>query len=59
DTLQLTGTANVLWEAPSDNPTVEGAQRTVEFRLEQGIHVANALPFVWDFVEQAPQFSNP
>lgn len=58
DTLQLSGTANVPWEAPSDNPTVEGTQRSVEFRLEQGIHVANALPFVWDFLEQAPQFSN-
>ncbi len=58
DTLQLTGTANVLWEAPSDDPSSQGAQRAVEFRLELGIHVANALPFTWDFVEQAPQFTN-
>ena len=36
DTLQLTGTANVLWEAPSDDPAPQGAQRAVEFRLELG-----------------------
>lgn len=58
DTLQLTGTAEVLWEAPTDSLGSQGAQRAVEFRLELGIHVANALPFTWDFVERAPQFSS-
>jgi len=58
DTLQLTGTATVLWETPTDNASPHGAQRMIEFRLELGIHVANALPFAWDFIEQAPQFSN-
>lgn len=57
DTLQLTGTAKVLWETPSGNPAFQGVQRMVEFRVEQGIQVGNAVPFAWDFLERAPQFS--
>ena len=57
DMLQLTGTANVSWEALQDRATPEGAQRMVEFSLEEGIYAANALPFVWEFLEPAPQFA--
>jgi predicted pyridoxine 5'-phosphate oxidase superfamily flavin-nucleotide-binding protein len=57
DTLQLTGTAEVLWDAGHADSAFEGAQRSVRFYLGEGIHVRSALPFAWEFLGQAPQFS--
>ncbi|MGZ5873248.1 MAG: pyridoxamine 5'-phosphate oxidase family protein [Bradyrhizobium sp.] len=57
DTLQLTGRAEVLWNARHDDPVFEGAQRSVRFHLDQGIHARAAMPFAWDFLGQAREFS--
>jgi uncharacterized protein len=57
DTVQLTGTAEVLWDTQHDDPVFEGAQRSVRFHLGHGIHVRGAMPFAWDFLGQAKQFS--
>jgi len=57
DTLQLTGTAEVLWDTERDDPVLEGAQRSVRFYLDFGIHVRSAMPFAWDFLGQAREFS--
>lgn len=56
DTLQLTGTAEVLWNTRSDDPIFIGAERLVQFHLEEGIQISRALPFAWEFLGQARQF---
>ncbi len=57
DTLQLTGTAKVLWDWPKDDPAFKDAHRLVEFTLSEGIQAKGVLPCAWDFLGQAPQFS--
>jgi uncharacterized protein len=53
DTLQLTGTTEVLWE---DDVIREfpGAQRVIRFRIERLISTRNAVPFTWKFLEYSP-----
>ena len=52
-TLQLAGQARVIWEKDCavDFP---GAERLVEFRIEQIIEIAGASPFRWRLVERSP-----
>jgi uncharacterized protein len=57
--LQLTGRAEVLWDPRPDDPVFEGAQRSVRFHLDQGIHARAAVPFEWDFLGQAREFKTP
>jgi hypothetical protein len=57
DTLQLAGTGEILWKWPGDNPAFRGAQRLVRFHIDETVHIEGAVPFVWDFLSQAPQFS--
>lgn len=57
DTIQLTGTAEVLWDFQHDDPVFEGAQRSVRFHLGYGIHARSAMPFAWDLLGQAREFS--
>jgi len=43
-TLQLTGRAEIIWEAERA-AVLPGAQRVVEFHIEQAIEIPNAMPF--------------
>lgn len=51
-TLQLTGRARVDWE-PSPDRLLPGAQRQVDFEIDQVVHTRHAGPLVWS----APAFS--
>lgn len=57
DTVQLTGTGEILWEWSRDDPAWRGAQRLVRFHIDETVWIRGAVPFVWDFLSQAPQFS--
>ena len=57
DTLYLTGRGEILWEWPRDDPAFRGAQRLVRFHVDETVHIVGAVPFVWNFLGQAPQFS--
>ena len=50
DTLQLTGQATVVWE-PERAAHFPGAQRVVEFRVEQAVQVAHAVPLRFRFLQ--------
>lgn len=50
-TLQLAGTAKVIWDAPANFP---GAQRLVEFAVNEVLETANALPLQWFFQGYSP-----
>lgn len=50
-TLQLTGTAKIIWDAPANFP---GAQRLVEFAVNEVVETANALPLQWFFQGYSP-----
>ncbi|MGH7164938.1 MAG: pyridoxamine 5'-phosphate oxidase family protein [Nitrospiraceae bacterium] len=52
-TLQLTGQAQIIWDKAR---VVEfaGAERLVEFRIEQIIEIAGASPLRWRLVERSP-----
>jgi predicted pyridoxine 5'-phosphate oxidase superfamily flavin-nucleotide-binding protein len=52
-TLQVTGRASVIW----DQDRIEefaGAERLVEFEIEQVIEIANAVPLRWEFLGYSP-----
>ena len=49
----------MLWEWPRDDPAFHGAQRLVQFYVDETVQIAGAVPFVWNFLGQAPQFSEP
>jgi len=52
-TLQVTGRASVIW----DQDRIEefaGAERLVEFEIEQVIKIANAVPLRWEFLGYSP-----
>lgn len=51
-TLQLTGRARVEWE-PAPGRLLSGAQRQVDFEIEQVVHIRHASPLVWS----APAYS--
>ncbi|MEX5217008.1 MAG: pyridoxamine 5'-phosphate oxidase family protein [Nitrospira sp.] len=53
DTIQLTGRASINWDADraGDFP---GAERLVEFEIEEIVETTGALPFRWQFIEASP-----
>lgn len=53
NTLQLTGRTAVIWEAERA-ATFPGAERVVEFHIEQTIEIANAIPFQFEALEHSP-----
>ncbi|MEM8857452.1 MAG: pyridoxamine 5'-phosphate oxidase family protein, partial [Chloroflexota bacterium] len=52
-TLQLTGRANIVWEADqiAEHP---GAERLVSFKIDEVIELQNVSPFVWTFNSSSP-----
>lgn len=59
DTLQLTGRAKVVWEWDQSDPHWQDAQRLVEFAIDEGVLLQNAVPLRWDYLSQAAQFAEP
>jgi uncharacterized protein len=57
DTLQLTGRGEVLWEWPPEEPAFRGAQRLLQFEVDETVQLRGAVPLVWDFLGYAQQFS--
>jgi len=58
DVLQLTGRANVLWQWDHGDLQWRGAQRLVEFAIDEGVLLKNAVPLSWDYLSQAPQLAD-
>ena len=52
-TLQLTGRAKVIWDKERVTK-FPGAQRLVEFTVDQIIEVTSALPISWSFQNYSP-----
>jgi uncharacterized protein len=52
-TLQLTGTTTVIWEQ-TQFAQIPGAQRLIEFTVEQVLETRNATPLRWQFGEYSP-----
>jgi hypothetical protein len=52
-TLQMTGTAEVIWET-EQFANIAGAQRLVEFAIAQVLETHNATPRCWQFGEYSP-----
>lgn len=52
NTLQLTGTTKILWDA--ERSQFAGAERLVEFQVESAIATTNATPLRWRFGEYSP-----
>lgn len=52
-TLQLTGKASVIWDAERV-AQFSGAERLVEFQLNQALEITDATPLRWRFVEYSP-----
>jgi hypothetical protein len=49
-----------LWERSArraDGSAFRGAERLVQFTIDHGVHVANVVPFAWNFLGAAPQFA--
>jgi predicted pyridoxine 5'-phosphate oxidase superfamily flavin-nucleotide-binding protein len=57
DALYLTGGGEILWEWPRDDPAFRSAQRLVRFLVDETVHIVGVVPFTWNFLGQAPQFS--
>ena len=53
DTLQVSGRASVLWDEPRA-AEFAGAERVVEFDVEEVVGTREALPLRWRFVEYSP-----
>lgn len=56
DTIQLTGTATILWNAEWSQ--FAGAERLVEFQIEKVIVTTNATLMRWRFREYSPYLPN-
>lgn len=56
DTVQLSGTAEVLWDDPRTGQT-SGAQRFVSFQPAQVIRTCNGPGLDWRFIEQSPHIT--
>jgi predicted pyridoxine 5'-phosphate oxidase superfamily flavin-nucleotide-binding protein len=56
DVLQLTGTAEVIWDGP-EVAAFAGAQRLLRVTVDEGRWHAGALPLRWSAPEQAPQLA--
>ena len=57
-TLQLTGQATILWDAER-LADFAGAQRLIEFSVEQVLETQNATPLRWQFGEYSPANPHP
>jgi uncharacterized protein len=57
-TLQLTGKAKILWDAEQTG-TFEGAERLVEFAIEQVLETRNATDLRWRFGDYSPANPRP
>ena len=55
DTLQLTGEAEILWEA-AHTRRFPGAKRVLAFSVEETLQIERALPFTWAFEGYSPVF---
>jgi uncharacterized protein len=52
-TLQLTGEAEIIWQKEKF-ADIPGAQRLVEFTIEQVLETKNATSWRWQFGEYSP-----
>lgn len=52
-TLQLTGTAKIIWDQ-SELKGFDGAERVVEFRASEIIEISGSLPLRWEFKSYSP-----
>ena len=52
-TLQLTGEARIVWDA-GHAARFAGAERVVEFRVEEAIEAQGAVPLRWRFEGYSP-----
>jgi uncharacterized protein len=52
-TLQLTGTAEIIWDEARVSQFAK-AQHVIEFRIEQAIEITNAIPFQFAFLQASP-----
>ena len=52
-TLQVTGTARIVWDIDPAG-AFPGAERLVEFDIEETVEITNAIPFRWQFIESSP-----
>ncbi|MFB2838713.1 pyridoxamine 5'-phosphate oxidase family protein [Floridanema evergladense] len=57
-TLQLTGTSKIIWEKERLSQ-ITGAQRLIEFTIEQVLETQNVTPFRWQFGEYSPAIPAP
>ncbi len=55
DVLQLTGEAEILWDA-AHAVQFPGAQRAIAFRVGDVVHIERALPLAWQFKGYSPVF---
>ena len=53
DSLQITGKATVLWDAP-EQAEFQGAERFVRFEAEEVIRIPEAVSLGWDFTGESP-----
>ncbi|MBI3651571.1 MAG: pyridoxamine 5'-phosphate oxidase family protein [Acidobacteria bacterium] len=52
-TLQLTGAARIIWD-PARVQERAGAERLVEFEIEEVLETTKALPLRWEFMNYSP-----
>jgi len=52
-TLQLTGEANIIWDA-AQIAKYKGAERLVSYRIEQVLQIDKKLPLRWEFESYSP-----
>jgi hypothetical protein len=57
DVVQLTGRAEIVREWDHNDPQWRDARRLVKFEFDEGLHAPGAVSLSWDFLSQAPQFS--
>lgn len=57
-TLQLTGIATIIWDKEQVSQ-IAGAQRLIEFTIEQVLETQNATPFRWQFGEYSSAVPQP
>lgn len=57
-TLQLTGTSKIIWEKEQLSQ-ITGAQRLIEFTIEQVLETQNATSSRWQFGEYSPAIPAP
>jgi len=51
--LSMTGRSEIRWD-PVEIPFPSGAERVIEFRVEEAFLIESALPFDWSFLSYSP-----